>query len=992
MSASKPLRTRSLPLPLLCSLLCFFSVLRGEDQGERQILLNLTSTLESSNPNLFSSWANNKPLCEFSGVTCNVNGSVREIDLSNQQLRGLLSIESVCRLQSLEKLALGYNSLRGSVSTELRDCVKLQYLDLGNNFFSGPFPDISSLSGLRYLYLNGSGFSGSFPWVSLRNVSDLVVLSIGDNPFDKTPFPKEILGLLNLNWIYMSNCSIEGEIPSAIGGLKNLGSLELSENYLTGAIPPEIVNLDNLWRLELYGNGLTGKIPVGFGNLTKLEYFDASMNSLEGDLSELRSLENLISLQLFMNNFSGEVPQELGEFKKLTNVSLYQNRLTGTLPQSLGSWAEFIYLDVSENFLTGPIPPDMCKQGTMKELLMLQNNFSDEIPESYARCTSLTRFRVSNNSLSGTVPSGIWGLPHVNIIDIELNQLVGPITSDIANAKALGELRIGNNQLSGELPPEIAKTESLVTIDLRNNRISGKIPDAIGDLKKLSTLHLQNNLLSGSIPESIGSCVKLSDLNIARNSLSGKIPSSLGNLPTLYSLNLSNNRLSGQIPSSLSSLRLSLLDLSNNLLSGPIPQSLSVDAYNGSFAGNPGVCSSIIGLGSFPKCSSNSGISKDVMALIVCFALSIVLLLGLLVIFLYQHKRGKSHERSLKDGSWDVRSFHVLTFTEDEILDSIKQENLIGKGGSGNVYKVVLSSGKELAVKHIWNSAEPLQPKKVQSTSPMLGGKRAQKSREFDAEVQTLSSIRHVNVVKLYCSITSEDSSLLVYEYLPNGSLWDKLHTGSKAGQLDWNTRYEIGLGAARGLEYLHHGCEQPVIHRDVKSSNILLDEFLKPRIADFGLAKVVQTGRGGDFTRVVAGTHGYIAPEYGYTCKVDEKSDVYSFGVVLMELVTGKGPIEPEFGENKDIVNWISAKLKNRENSVLDLVDPKIPGVLREEAVRVLRIAVICTERLPALRPTMRSVVQMLEDAEPCMLGEVVIEKVSGMSRASSVKESSDS
>lgn len=252
--------------------------------------------------------------------------------------------------------------------------------------------------------------------------------------------------------------------------------------------------------------------------------------------------------------------------------------------------------------------------------------------------------------------------------------------------------------------------------------------------------------------------------------------------------------------------------------------------------------------------------------------------------------------------------------------------------------------------------------------------KSVKKSSEFDAEVRTLSSIRHVNVVKLYCSITSEDSSLLVYEYFPNGSLWDRLHSCGKMG-LDWDVRYEIAVGAAKGLEYLHHGCERPVIHRDVKSSNILLDENLQPRIADFGLAKIVQANASKDSTHVIAGTHGYIAPEYGYTYNVTEKSDVYSFGVVLMELVTGKKPIESEYGENKDIVFWVSSKLKTKE-SVLSIVDSSIPEVYREEAINMLRIAILCTDRLPTLRPTMRRVVQMLEDGEPCKLVGIIVSK----------------
>jgi hypothetical protein len=345
---------------------------------------------------------------------------------------------------------------------------------------------------------------------------------------------------------------------------------------------------------------------------------------------------------------------------------------------------------------------------------------------------------------------------------------------------------------------------------------------------------------------------------MANNSLSGQIPSSLGSLPTLNALNLSNNQLSGEIPGAFSSLRLSLLDLSHNRLTGPVPQSLSVAAYNGSFAANPGLCSSMISSSVFPRCPSASGMSRAVRTLIICFAVGSALLIASLVYSFYLKKREKDHSRSLKDESWDVKSYHMLSFTEDEILDSVKQENLIGKGGSGNVYKVVLANGKELAVKHIWNADSRGTGRST--TMPMLG-KRGGKSKEFDSEVQTLSSIRHVNVVKLYCSITSEDSSLLVYEFLPNGSLWDQLHSCRKT-ELDWETRHEIAVGAAKGLEYLHHGYERPVIHRDVKSSNILLDEFLKPRIADFGLAKIVQAANGGrDSTHVIAGTHGYIAP-----------------------------------------------------------------------------------------------------------------------------------
>ncbi|GFP94506.1 receptor-like protein kinase haiku2 [Phtheirospermum japonicum] len=953
--------------------LCLLSVAASDDL---QTLLQIKASFRDSNTNsLFDSWESNTTACEFPGITCDSKGFVKEMELSNQNLLGSLPINPICQLKSLEKLSLGFNKLHGRVGDDLNNCSSLKYLDLGNNFFSGLFPDISSMNELVYLYANRSGFSGTFPWSSLGNMKNLQVLSLGDNSFDRSPFPREIVNLTNLNWLYLSNCSIDGEIPEEIGNLAELINLELSMNYISGAIPKGITKLNKLWQLELYSNLLTGELPLGMQNLTNLEFFDASTNSLSGNLSEIRFLNKLKSLQLFENQFSGEVPAELGDFKSLVNLSLYMNKLTGPLPQKLGSWAEFYYIDVSENLLSGPIPPDMCKKGTMTKLLMLENNFTGEIPGSYANCTKLIRFRVNKNGLSGQVPSGIWGLPNAQIIDVGNNDFEGPVTSDIKNAKSLGQLFLANNRLSGELPPEISKASSLVSIDLSNNRFSGEIPYTIGELNQLTSLYLQGNNFSGSIPDSLGSCYSINDINIAQNNLSGLIPASLGSLPTLNFLNLSRNQLSGPIPGSLAVLRLNLLDLSQNRLSGPIPVSLLTAANNGSFSGNNGLCSENVR--SFRPCSRKST-TPHIRIVLFSLILVCVALIASLAGFCYIRRKGERHvgERSLKDDSWFLKSFHVLTFTEDEILDSIKQENLVGKGGSGNVYRVVVGNGKELAVKHIWHSDEYSGSRKIGSSTPILARRESNnhKAREFEAEAQTLSSIRHINVVKLYCSISSEDSSLLVYEYMPNGSLWDRLHNCKKL-ELDWEQRYDIALGAAKGLEYLHHGCDRPVIHRDVKSSNILLDEHLKPRIADFGLAKIVQAHSTKESTQIIAGTHGYIAPEYGYTNKVNEKSDLYSFGVVLMELVTGKRPIEPEFGENKDIVDWVLGNLKTKE-SVVSMVDSAIDEIYRESAIKVLKVAILCTARLPNLRPTMRTVVHMLEEAQPSQFVSIIVTK----------------
>ncbi|GLT41895.1 hypothetical protein SLA2020_159250 [Shorea laevis] len=971
-------------LPSMFFLFLFLALFFPANGDESEVLLKFKSAVGKPSLGVFGSWTEENAPCNFAGIVCNSNGFVAEINLPQQQLAGVLPFDSICSLKSLERIDLGKNFLSGTVTEDLKICTGLKHLDLGINYFSGEVPELSSLSGLNFLNLNASGFSGKFPWKSLENLTELTFISLGDNPFDPSPFPAELLKFQKLYWLYLTNCSITGQIPDGIQNLTLLENLELSDNHLSGEIPAGIVKLNRLRQLELYNNSLTGKFPVSFGNLSSLVSFDASMNHLEGDLSELRSLKQIASLQLFENQLSGEIPPEFGEFKNLQQLSLYRNKLTGQLPPTIGSWADFIYIDASENFLTGPIPPDMCKNGKMTDLLLLQNRLTGAIPESYAGCKSLSRLRINNNSLSGTVPARIWGLPNLSLIDLTMNQFEGPVTEDIANAKSLGQLFLANNRFSGELPASLSQASSVVSIQLTSNSFSGQIPATIGEMKKLSRLDIDHNLLSGAIPNSLGSCVSLNDINLAGNMLAGEIPDSLGSLHTLNFLNLSGNKLSGDIPASFSSLTLNILDLSNNQLVGPIPESLSIRAFRYSFQGNPGLCSST--LEGFQSCSSDPRKSSHLRVILSCFIAGIMVLVISLACYIFVKLRQNNLDHSMKQGSWNMKSYRVLSFTEKDIIDGIKVENLIGKGGSGDVYKVVLHDGKELAVKHIW-TADSGNRKNISSSAAMLT-KKSFKSLEYDAEVATLSAIRHVNVVKLYCSITSEDSNLLVYEYLPNGSLWDRLHTCNKI-EMDWEVRYVIALGAARGLEYLHHGCDRPVIHRDVKSSNILLDEEWKPRIADFGLAKIVHNvGAGGEWTHVLAGTHGYIAPEYAYTCKVNEKSDVYSFGVVLMELVTGKRPVDAEFGENKDIVQWILSQMKSNE-SLLDVVDSRISEALKEEAIKVLRIAIRCTGKIPRLRPTMRMVVQMLEEAEPCTFTGVTVQKDCEISPSGKLKNS---
>nr|GMC81246.1 receptor-like protein kinase HAIKU2 [Ipomoea batatas] len=866
-------------LVMLLVSLCMVLQSRADDF---QLLMQFKSSLKDESSRVFDSWTTRNRLCNFTGIVCDSNRMVKEISLPQEELSGIVSFDSVCGLESLEKLDLGANLLYGRVTDHLRNCSRLEYLDLSNNSFSGEFPDLSVLNQLKFLNLNATSLSGRFPWKSLENMTSLGFLSLGDNVFEKSPFPLEVLKLEKLYWLYLTNASIEGEIPEGIGNLTLLENLQISQNsYLSGKIPDGITKLTRLWELELHENQLTGKIPVGFGNLTNLVYFDASANYIEGDISELKSLTQLQSFQMYGNNLSGEIPVEFGEFKSLVELSLYRNRFTGTVPQKIGSWAPFQFIDISENFFTGPIPPDMCKQGQLTDLLVLQNKFTGGIPGNYAGCSTLVRLRANNNSLSGTVPAGIWSLPSLEIIDLRLNQFEGPIASGIGEAKSLAQVFLANNRFNGPLPERLSEASSLVSINLSSNNFSGGIPEKIGELNKLNSLILDHNFFSGNIPVSIGSCVSLNEINLAGNSLSGEIPASIGSLTSLNSLNLSDNQLSGEIPVALSSLRLSLLDFSNNRLTGHIPSSLSMVAFNGSFSGNPGLCSEDTRSGVRP-CSSHSSRSKGHKTVIICLLVGIAVLIISAACFVFtKSKHNNQQIPARKSDSWNIKQFHILSFSEDQVVKALKQENLIGKGGSGNVYKIVLDNGKQLAVKHIWKSENPgADHRRSLSSSPMLSVRKDRRSKEYDAEVAALSSIRHVNVVKLYCSITSEDSNLLVYEYLP----------------------------------------------------------------------------------------------EYAYTSKVNEKSDVYSFGVVLMELVTGKKPVEPEFGENNNIAQWVCSRLMGNKESMVDMVDSSFSVGFKEDAVKVMKIAMHCTARLPSLRPSMRMVVQMLEDADPCKLTGIVV------------------
>ncbi|KAF5729116.1 receptor-like protein kinase HSL1 [Tripterygium wilfordii] len=964
--------------PLLLSFLCLLlSPLFTLSLNQEALILHQLKLALSDPDSVLNDWNDRDDTpCNWFGIKCDaVSGSVYSVDLSNANLGGPFP-SLLCRLKNLTFLSLDNNSINSTLPLSISDCSSLEHLDLAQNLLTGPLPNtLPEIRNLKHLDLTGNNFSGDIPEsfgrfqklevisvvynlfdgiipAFLGNISTLKTLNLSYNPFTPGRIPAELGNLTNLEILWLTECNLVGEIPDSLGRLQNLHDLDLALNDLVGVIPSSLTEMTSLVQLELYNNSLTGELPRGWGKLTALRLLDASMNRLTGTIPDELCRLPLESLNLYENNLEGILPTSIANSPNLYELRLFQNRLSGELPQNLGKNSPLRWIDVSSNQFSGEIPQTVCDEGRLEELLMIYNSFSGRIPSSLSECRSLRRVRLCYNKLSGEVPSGFWGLPHVYLLDLTDNSLSGPISKDIASASNLSLIKISRNEFEGAIPEEIGFLDNLVEFSGSDNRLSGALPGSIVKLTKLGTIDLHNNELSGEIPDGIASWKKLNELNLANNSFSGTIPEEIGSLSVLNYLDLSANRLFGQIPLSLQNLKLNELNLSNNRLSGEIPPLFAKEIYRTSFMGNRGLCGDMEGLCERRRENNNEAYAWLFRSIFVLAGL--VFIVGM-VWFFWKYWNFKK-ARAVDKSKWTLMSFHKLGFSEQEILDSLDEDNVIGSGSSGKVYKVVLSNGEAVAVKRLWGVVK----KDCENADTGDIEKGEVKDDVFDAEVGTLGKIRHKNIVKLWCCCTTRDCKLLVYEYMPNGSLGDLLHS-NKAGLLDWLTRYKIIVDAAEGLSYLHHDCVPPIVHRDVKSSNILLDGDYGARVADFGVAKIVDvTGKGPKSMSIIAGSCGYIAPEYAYTLRVNEKSDIYSFGVVILELVTGKRPVDPEFGE-KDLVKWVCTTLDQK--GVDHVLDTKLDSCFKEEICKVLNIGLLCTSPLPINRPSMRRVVKMLQE-----------------------------
>ncbi|KAL3641661.1 hypothetical protein CASFOL_012476 [Castilleja foliolosa] len=944
------------------------------------------------------------------------------LNLSQNDFDSELLPSTIGQLFNIVYLVAANSGLKGPIPSGLGKCVKLRMLDLSFNSLNGPLPaSLAGLVSIHSILLNSNHLSGPIPlWIS--NWKKVQSITISHNMFTG-PLPPLHLPLLSmldasanllsgelsvdicdfatsLTTLSLSRNNFSGSIGNTFENCLNLVELILSENIISGQIPGYLGKL-GLINLELSMNKLSGKIPEKLWESETLMGISLDNNLLEGPISDhaFVNIPTLMRLQMDHNLLGGKIPSSIGQLKNLTNLSLHGNNLTGDIPVELFDCTKLVSVDLGGNRLTGQIPKSISKLKLLDNLVLSDNKLSGQIPEEI--CSGFQMVPLPDSEF----------VQHYGLLDLSENELVGPIPSTINRCIVLKELILHGNMLNGNIPEELASLANLTLLDLSfnsfsgpvfpklfsmtslqglilaHNKLNGSIPDDIlPEVSSLAKIDLSSNYLNGSLPLFIFSAMSLTYLNVSNNRLSGPLDDDfVSNFESLSVLDLHNNKLDGRVPGSLSSLEeLTYLDLSENKFSDYFPcnictiQGLIFANFSGNSFVGPFLSSCleknpcIIPISSH---ASKVGTGVAVAVAIIVFLIAV----GFLLKWKSQRRdrageltidKGKkavtmmSSEPTSSEGLSGKRkkikeplSINLATF-EHSLLrvkasdiffatDNFSESYIIGDGGYGTVYRALLPNGCTIAVKR-------------------LNGGHLHGEREFLAEMETIGKVKHENLVPLLGYCVFGDERLLIYEYMENGSLdfWLRNKADVVEAGLDWPARFNICLGSARGLAFLHHGFVPHVIHRDIKSSNILLDGKFEARVSDFGLARIISACET-HVSTMLAGTFGYIPPEYGQTMVATAKGDVYSFGVVMLEIVTGRAPIGQTDVEGGNLVGWVRWMVANGREC--EILDPCFSGsgVWKDQMVRVLCIARLCTEDEPWMRPNMVEVVKMLKQTK---------------------------
>ncbi|KAJ4707478.1 putative Receptor protein kinase [Melia azedarach] len=729
------------------------------------------------------------------------------------------------------------------------------------------------------------------------------------------------------------HCKWDGITCSKTGSVTQVN---LEEHNIKGDL--DLLNFScfpNLELLNLQKNNISGSIPSQIGSLSKLRQLYLRVNHLTGVVpKEIGRLRNLELLILSRNNLNGPIPSSIGNLTNLKNLVLESNNLNGLLPPEVGNLKNLIGLDVQDNNLVGPIPSTLYHLTNLIFLNLDLNQFNGSIPTEIGNLKNLKMLHMGGNNLLGPIPSTLSHLSNLWDLNLSSNQFNSSIPPEVGDLNGLTSLDLSNNNIQGTIPPELTKLSQLQKLNLSINLISGHIPNGIGNLFNLQYLDLSGNKLTGIISTAIGNCVGLKNMSFSRNNLSGGIPQNIGEMNFLDHLDLSHNKFSGTIPKFIRPLN--SLDLSYNNLEGEIPTNLQ-DNPPQNFVGNKGLCGNIMG---FPSCATPETPAHSTNLFIKVFVpVTVVLALLIFAIIVFFKCINKNLKRRISVAN-NIDGLSVWNYdgriAYDDLIEATEDFDIkycIGTGGYGSVYKAQLPNGKVVALKKLHNT-ETEEVAFVNS---------------FCNEAQVLSKVRHRNIVKFFGFCLHRRCMFLIYEYMERGSLFCILCNDDEAIELDWIKRVNIVKSVANALSYLHHDCIPSIVHRDISSSNILLNSKLDVFIADFGTARLLHLDSSN--RTIVAGTYGYIAPELAYTMVVTEKCDVYSFGVLALEVLMGRHPGD------------FLSSLSDPRTTLMDVLDQRLsPPVDRkvvEDIMHVMIIAFACLHSKAKYRPTMRRVSQ---------------------------------
>nr|VDD36520.1 unnamed protein product [Brassica oleracea] len=864
---------------------------------------------------------------------------------------------TTCRIIKIHLKTL---SLRGKLPPELAELQYLQTIDLCRNYLSGSIPmEWASLRNLTYISLCANRLSGPLP-SGLQNFKNLRFLGVEANQFSG-PIPDEIGNLTNLKGLQLGSNQFTGSLPNTLARLVNLEDFRVSDNNFDGTIPAYIGNWPRLQKLYLYASGLKGPIPdeiARLENLTNLFITDTSGINIFPYISS-QAIETLILRNL---SLSGPIPSYIWNMPKLRILDLSFNNLTGDVHG--GKAPAYTYL--TRNRLSGEVESGAFLKSDA-QIDLSYNNFS-----WWPRCqenSNINTYRSSYlNNLTGILPcagpincTSYQRTLHINCggDNIVITNSSHKITYQADNTKT----KAATNQQfkdwgisnTGEFfsdghTKETSNTDDTYIIST-SLRLSGDSPDIYKTARRspLSLVYYAFCMENGTYS------VKLHFMEIQFSD------------QELYS-SLGRRIFDVYVQGVLFLKDFNIKEAANGTLK-PVVKPVSANVTNNILEirlywagkgttliperGNYGPLISAISLchsSMEPQCGAMKRELHTNYPLIFGVVGSLIAV-TLLALGLYTQKicrRDKyTRERDLR-----AQGLQTVCFTWRQLeaaTNNFDQANKLGEGGFGSVFRGELSDGTIIAVKQ-------------------LSSKSCQGNHEFVNEIGMISGLNHPNLVKLYGCCVEKNQLMLVYEYMENNSLALALF-GKSSLKLQWEVRQNICVGIARGLEFLHEGSMIRMVHRDIKTSNVLLDADLNAKISDFGLARLHEEEHTHISTKI-AGTVGYMAPEYALWGHLTEKADVFSFGVVAMEIVSGKSNMKRKGSDDHvSLINW--ALTLQQTGDIMEIVDPTLEGDFNiKEAVRMIKVAFVCTNSSPSLRPTMSEAVKMLE-------GEINIREV---------------